>query len=268
MASKEPMEGRCAAEVTRRAGIELDLDQFDEILTSDDIDSMKLVRGAVTTIEEPEYSDVYNYFDHGFELTALDLKQTDGSVESVEVGVMHPDFDFEETVLEGYCERWPMDSGRCWNHGGASTGAPEGNLNAATHFLKADPDNFYNKKLDDKEKAVVHKLAEGWQEKGGFDRDDPEVMDIFRIAVDQVRLWKSHEHFAEYDFIDDFVVGVDDEGNPVEKVEENPANLPYSRLSRDNLKQLKEYGCLDDPDSQKAEATESLAEKFANLGGN
>jgi hypothetical protein len=52
-------------------------------------------------------------------------------------------------------------------------------------------------------------------------------------------------------------------GEPQMTVDEHPVNLPLSRLDRDVSKRLKELGIYDDPESEKADATKSLAEALS-----
>jgi hypothetical protein len=134
-----------------------------------------------------------------------------------------------------------------------------------THGLRAKRSNYYDS-LPDKEKWFIERLADSWIDNAPFDKDNfAKVNEIYRIAVDQHRLWNAHDEMND-GLIYEQVIGTDDEGEPIEVEDENPVNLAYDRLDRTTIRKLKELNCLDSPDSQKAEAMESLADKFESIG--
>lgn len=263
MASDKPLPERCGATVTTRIGLEV----YDEVLdetfsTEDSLESVVLERGDESAIAEPVYNDLFDYTNNGFEITEL-ICLTDDEEHRVDLDPDSISTSHTETRVDGYCERFPMDSGRCYVHGGKA-GAPEGNVNSLTHGLRAKRSNYYNN-LPDDEKAFVQKLADSWIENAPFDRDNfAKVNEVYRIAVDQHRLWHAHDEL-DNGLVVEQIVGVSDDGEPVEVEDENPANLAYDRLDRTTIRKLKELGCLDDPESQKAENMESLAEKFEQI---
>lgn len=287
MASEHPKPDRCGASVIDKVGIEIhsetfstdadldvdDLAEYDDedrpVLTDEQLRSVIVTDGDVEEALEPEYVTVVDYLRSGFDTKAVRLLDPDATL------VVEDDDPYvtnARTELEGYCERYPMDNGRCYVHGGNATGAPEGNTNAMKHGLKARRSNYYEQ-LDDEEKAFVEAMVDSWLEDAPFDRGNAaKVTEIYRIAIDQHRLWNATDEYVEDGITTEEVLTddtgspvYDENGDPVTKEVENPANLPYSRLDRDLFKKLKELGCLDDPDSQDAEAKESLAQKLSGL---
>lgn len=277
MTTEKPQPDRCGARVVDKVGIEIhystdpDSGEYDHVLTDEDIETIVLSDGSEEVREEAEYEEVIGYLHHGYSVSAVilsDPEQADviaGEDGRVPIDDDDPYVTNRDTELQGYCERYPMDNGRCYNHGGMAEGAPEGNQRAMTHGLRASRSNYYEN-LDDEEKAFVHQLADSWIDDAPFDRDNfAKATEVMRIAIDQLRLWKAHEELNE-GLITEQTVEIDGEMQDI--VDENPANLPYDRLDRTTTRKLKELGCLDDPDSQQAEATESLADKFKQIDDN
>ena len=269
MVSDKPLPDRCAANVTSRMGLEVHDEELEEVFSTEDrLQSIVLEKGGVKTVEEdPNYTEVYDYFNQGFSIVRVRVTPSDSDTEedtvTLEIQDDDPDTRHTHTEHEGYCERYPMDSGRCYNHGGTA-GPPEGNTNALTHGLRAKRSNYYEQ-LEEEEKAFVEKMAHSWIDNAPFDKENfAKVNEVYRIAIDQHRLWNAHDEMSD-GLTGEQVIGVDDEGNPIEVEEENPVNLAYDRLDRTTSKKLRDLGCLDDPDSQQAEATESLADKFSKL---
>jgi len=263
------MPDRCAATVTTRVGLEIHDDVLEEVFSSADrLDSVVLERGAVRTEKEPEYEEVRDYLEKGFvvaqvNLTPSEADEDDGRIIPIDVEDEDPKVTHHDTEVDGYCERFPMDNGRCYVHGGVA-GAPEGNVNAMTHGLRAKRSSYYEH-LPDKEKWFIERLADSWIDNAPFDKDNfAKVNEVYRIAVDQHRLWGAHEE-ARDGLIYEQIIGQDETGEPIEVEDENPVNLAYDRLDRTTIRKLKELGCLSDPDSKQAEAMESLADKFAGL---
>lgn len=270
MASDEPLPDRCGASVTSKVGLEVHDHELEEVFSSTDrLESVVLERGAVRTEKEPEYEEVREYLHNGFNvaqvnLTPSEADEDDSRIIPIDVEDDDPDVRHIDTELDGYCERFPMDNGRCYVHGGVSGGAPEGNVNAMTHGLRAKRSNYYNN-LPEEEQWFVERMADSWIDNAPFDKDNfAKVNEVYRIAVDQHRLWNAHDEMDD-GLVYEQVIGVDDEGEPINVDDENPVNLAYDRLDRTTIRKLKELGCLDDPESQKAEQMESLADKFAKL---
>jgi hypothetical protein len=270
MVSDEPLPDRCGASVTNKVGLEVHDHELEEVFSSTDrLDSVVLERGAVRAEKEPEYEEVREYMSQGFSLAQVNLRPSDADEDDprivpIDVEDDDPDTRNVDTEHEGYCERFPMDNGRCYVHGGAGAGAPEGNVNAMTHGLRAKRSNYYEN-LVPKEKAFIEAMADSWIDNAPFGKDNfAKVNEVYRLSVDQHRLWNAHDEFDK-GLVYEQVIGQDEEGEPIEVEDENPVNLAYDRLDRTTIRKLKELGCLDDPESQKAEQMESLADKFAKL---
>lgn len=280
MVSNEPQDGRCNANVVDKVGLEVHDDVRGEMHhTGPDgrLEQVVLERGAVTAEKEPEYQEVISYLREGFDTIAVDLAPSDDSesdgtgtdLERVPVEDDDPYVTNQTTDHLGFCERYPVKStGKdvCPVHGGLSTGAPEGNTNRLTHGLRAKRSNYYENEMSEEEKIMVEDFVDDWLSMSDYDRDNSAVLnEFYRIAVDQIRLWNAQDEFSKgivYDQYED----TGPEGDEIFTEQENPANLPYDRLDRTTFKKLKDLGVLDDPDSQQAEATESLAAKFADIG--
>lgn len=269
MASEEPLPDRCAATVTDRVGLEVHDDVLEEVFSSADrVESVVLERGAVRTEKEPEYGDLVSYLKNGFVVAQVNLRpsdadEDDGRIVPIDIEDDDPKVTHHDTEVQGYCERYPMENGRCYVHGG-DAGAPEGNLNAMKHGLLAKRSSYYEH-LDYEEKSFIEQLADSWIENAPFDRDNfAKVTEVYRIAVDQFRMWEAHDElnnglvYSQYE-------DLDMDNQKINTDQENPANLAYDRLDSTTIRKLKELGCLDDPESQKAEQMESLADKFKQV---
>lgn len=283
MASDDPLPDRCAAMVTDRVGLEVHFSEPDiradaavdfpeserddyEFVVFDDglLDAITLTKGAITTERDAEYDDVVSYRNNGFHTNYVTLVD-DGSTVDVDVDddayITH-----RTTELQGYCERYPMkEQNRCYVHGGSNPGAEEGNSRAVTHGLKAKRSNYYRNVLSDEEKLLVERFVDDWLDRADFTRDNHAMTnELFRISVDQIRLWKAQDEFED-GIVTEQVVDFDPDSGPITRDEENPANLPYDRLDRTTYSKLKDLGVLDSPEDKQAEATESLAAKFSQL---
>jgi len=268
MVSDEPRSDRCGADVTDRLGFEVHDEEADETyVSSERLEKVVIERGSVRTEKEAEYDELISYLNNGFSVASVKLF-TDDSDELVEVEMEDDDpytvHHYTEHV--GFCERYQMDNGRCYVHGGANDySPPEGNVRGMTHGLRAKRSNYYDH-LSDEEKGFIQEMIDSWMDNAPFDRDNTaKANEVYRIAIDQHRLWNAHNEF-EGGLTKEQVVGVSDSGEPIEVEEEKPVNLAYDRLDKANFKKLRDLGCLDDPESQQAEATESLADKFDQLG--
>jgi hypothetical protein len=273
MVSSEPQSGRCNASVTDRVGLIVEDDELGETYTTDDdgrLHSVVLERGAVRTEKEPEYEEVTEYLRNGFTLTGVKLTPPDDpESDPVFVGIEDDDpyVMNNDTEHVGFCERYPVDGKDvCYVHGGAEgTGPPEGNTNGMTHGLTVKRSSYYENEMDEEEKILVEDFVDNWIELSSYTRDDVAVInEFYRMAVDEIRLWNAQDHMED-GFVYEQYEDLDMDNRQIRTKQENPANLPYDRLDRTTLKKLKEYGVLDDPDSKQAEATESLAQKFADI---
>lgn len=192
----------------------------------------------------------------------------------VDVSEHEIDYTNRDFRLDGFCERYPMDLGRCYVH---RQRAPEGNTNPMTHGLYAQRTNYYQSRSET-EKAVIEAWVDAWVTDAPFDREHVgKLNELYRAAIDQHRAMHAVNEFVDDDgelvgltrqsVIKDeqgnVVMGED--GEPLTEETENPANLPYSRLDRDVMSKLSKLGVMDTPEKQQADATQSLAQKLSGM---
>lgn len=264
----------------RRSSTEKRVEDYDYHIDDSVIETIVLAReGDPAPVEcDPEFDEAMQYMRSGFDLISLELVRSvadkEGEADRVECHLAVADADpyvrNRTTEVQGYCLRYPMDCGRCYVHGGATNGPGEGNTNAMTHGLHAKRTNFY-KTRSEEDKAFIEAMVDSWLESAPFDRNDAaKVNELYRVAIDQLRLWHAVDEYVDEDgevarLAYEQVVGQDEMGAPIEAEQANPINLEYSRLDGDTLKKLEKLGCLDDPESQKADAQMSLAQKLSGL---
>jgi hypothetical protein len=179
-------------------------------------------------------------------------------------------------LFAGYCNNRAgyktdhVGAGRCTFHGG-STGAPKNNVNAAKHNLYTERSNYYEN-LAAVEQAWIDELVRSMLNDAPFGADNFQKFQMLReIAIDMHKKRQANDYTAEEGLIQENIVR-DDEGDPVMRDgdlvtedEENPINIAYDRLDRTMTRKMKELGLLDDPESQKAESGQSIAEQLAQL---
>lgn len=166
----------------------------------------------------------------------------------------------------------------CFLHGDGGPpeghGAPEGNDNAAgndggpmpgndhaeRHGLYSDR-SLYFQRLPDDEQAWVDGLVDAWLADAPFGRANIGGVELLRkAAIDEHKRRRANAYIREEGVVTENVVGYDDDGDPIVKKEENPANLPLSRLARDTIRTLKELNVLESPDARIAENAGDWAE--------
>lgn len=156
---------------------------------------------------------------------------------------------------------------RCYLHGGASRAVNEGSANGEKHGLYTNRQTYYENRSD-AEKAWIDAVVESLLDDSPFG-DDPsfaKLQMIRNIAIDMHKLQRANDYIDEKGVVDkDKTVGYTDDGKPIKVDEENVLNVAYDRLNRTMTRQLKELGCLPDPDSQQAEATANIASELAEL---
>lgn len=156
------------------------------------------------------------------------------------------------------CKRpagWGTDhpgEGACKLHGG-NAGAPEGNQNAQTHALNADPWNYYES-LDPEERDFIHETAATIEDRIRANTGDVDHLDrrlAKRIAIELHIVSKASDYVMN-------VSGLVDTITTEHGSHERKAALLGEIRKRDRaiVQMLKDIGVLDDPDSQKADALE------------
>lgn len=299
MVSDKPLPDRCAATITDKVGLEVELSIADDssVVTDETIDAVRLTKDDATVDAPAAYGSVREHLWDGYETTHLCVPAGDDSLADAiteravdlappSLAVDNPvSYDTEThvwidvsdvvvntknrtSVHKGYCEKYPMrdaEHGRCYTHQGG--GAPEGNGNAIKHGMYAQRTTFYQS-LDEEDKQFIEALVDSWIQNAPFDRDNVAMVnELYRCGIDQLRAWSGIDEMVE----DGSYAGLVKEqevfdGEEVHEIEEeHPANLPYSRLDNDIRSKLKDIGVYDSPEAQQADATESLAKKLSGL---
>jgi len=169
----------------------------------------------------------------------------------------------------GYCAhpagfRTDNDDGRCYLHGGCSDS--EGTNYAEKHGMYADRQNYY-KNRSTSEQRWIDSIVESVLDDAPFDADSKYKLEMVRnVAIDMHKLKNANEYIDEKGLVDrDKTVGYTDDGKPIKVDEENVLNIAYDRLDKSVTQKLEKLGVMDDPESQKANAQESIAEELSAL---
>lgn len=302
MTSDKPLPDRCGAKVTNKSGLEI-LGPDDLVITDQEIARVRLTDadGDLTIDAEPVYHKLREYLWNDCEtthiacasgesvlddmagihesVTAIDEPTSPStiagspSLDSADCSWYKID-DVEKTTnrfsdFVGYCERYKLtDEERCYVHQGGA--GPKNNTNAMTHGLYAQRTNFYQA-LNTADKHFVEAMVDSWMGMSDYDRDNIAILnELYRCAIDQLRAWSGIEEYEEDGEIEGLTKEITIDYDPDSKEEitaegENPVNMPYSRLDGDIRSKLRELGIYDSPESQQADATESLAQKLSGL---
>jgi hypothetical protein len=157
-----------------------------------------------------------------------------------------------------------MENGRCYHHGGASTGPPEGSANALKHGVTATPSNLY-KHLDDSERAWIDEIYEAYIQEAPFGEDSPKCERLLRTCVMMWQEWSGTEHVVGEGPSEETAVGVNDSGEPIVDHEQHHLVRYTSDLNDKVRMNLKDLGLLDDPQSQQADGVDNLADVIAEV---
>lgn len=159
-----------------------------------------------------------------------------------------------------------VGEGRCYLHGGCSTGAPEGTANAEKHGLHSDRQKYYERQTPEA-KAWIDSVKDSLMEDAPFTSENfAKYQMVQNIAIDMHKLRRANDYIDSKGVVHkDKTVGYTDDGKPIKQDEENVLNVAYDRLNKTITKQLKELGILSDPDSQKAEAQQNIAKELSAL---
>lgn len=160
------------------------------------------------------------------------------------------------------------DTGPCKFHGGKA-GAPEGNGNAQKHALHADRGKFYDRLSEAKQNRVDEleaALIERYEEFHGREPDAADVRDLFEIAVGYVQRDYARDWLADNSeddsnpMTEEQVIGQREDGSPITVEVPARINETLAASRREDRLMKKHMGLFRDPDTQQAEATETLAE--------
>lgn len=159
------------------------------------------------------------------------------------------------------CEFAPSyDDGRCGHHSEHSDveRASKGEARAEKHGLYSEPTMYYER-LTDSDKALVDAMYESFLEDAPFDESAVGKCELlWQVAIDIHKRRKANEYISAEGMTEEETVGYEEGYGPLTNTKENTLHIAYDRLGRTNTRILKELGVLDDPDSKKAEAGETL----------
>lgn len=164
-----------------------------------------------------------------------------------------------ETRSGDPCQRPPMDNGKCYHHGGASTGAPESNQNAQRHGLFSERDGYYQALPDEQQEWVfdfTNALLDRLRKRQNTDPDMFDKEALKNIAIDFHKVAHANEYFKEEGLTQ---VMHKTAGEAV--VTEDQINVWAKEIRQHNesiYRRMKKHGLLDDPESQKADAIEKV----------
>jgi hypothetical protein len=173
---------------------------------------------------------------------------------------------------EGFCANKAgfrtdhVGEGRCYLHGGASKSANKGNNHAETHGLYSDRQNYYSNRSTD-EQAWIDAVVDSLLDDASFSADNMAKLQMVRnIAIDMHKQQRANDYIDEVGVVNkDKTVGYTDDGRPIKEDVENALNVAYDRLNRTMTRQMEKLGILEDPESQKAESQENLANELSKL---
>ena len=174
-------------------------------------------------------------------------------------------------VDEAYCNNpqgfrtGHLGEGRCYLHGGST---PKGMINAEKHGLYTKRQNYY-KHRSDSERAWIDAVVESLLDDMPGGDDDPsfaKLQMVRNIAIDMHKAQNANDYIDQVGIVErDKTVGYTEDGRPIKEDQENTINIAYDRLTRTLTRQMKELGILDDPESQKAESQQNIADELSKL---
>lgn len=145
--------------------------------------------------------------------------------------------------------------GACKHHGGASSGAPDGNQNSQTHALFASHDGYYHDLDDDAQEWLfdfTHTLLDRYRDAHGKEPDMFDREALKNIAIDFHRVAHANEWFA-----DEGMAHIEEVRSESFSKREVKVNVWASEIRQYNesvYRRMQKHGLLDDPESQKADA--------------
>lgn len=166
----------------------------------------------------------------------------------------------DEGTFDGYCraisgQGTENEEGRCKHHGGCA-GPPEGNQNATTHALQADP-KHYAGNLPHEEQEWVRDMAASIEDRIRANTGSVDLLDrtlARRLAIRMHIASNASEYIQEQGMIETIWT---DEGRQDVK---NRLLEELRQYDQGIVMDLKRIGVLDDPESQTADALEQWTE--------
>jgi hypothetical protein len=167
----------------------------------------------------------------------------------------------------GKCQRpagWgrDADTGKCRRHYGMTDGGEshENNGNAEKHGMTSDGRKWFARHRDDVAEDV-ELMVEAWMDDAPFGWENTgNVSLLVDAAINECQVRRGDEYIQEEGVVVTEFKGVAEDGREIYEDTENPAFKAKSRLQRDTVRILEKLGILDDPETQKAESVETLAE--------
>lgn len=151
--------------------------------------------------------------------------------------------------------------------GNAGGRPPEGNDNAASHELFTDRDIYYQR-LDDDRQAWVFDMTHAILDRLRVVQGDVDLVDkelAKNIAIDMDKVATANAHISREGLLQDLVIDGDGDDPMVVEDAQQHTILRELRLHNESIeKRLRRLGVLEDPTSQAADATRSLAELLAD----
>jgi len=174
------------------------------------------------------------------------------------------------------CNAWKQGEHRyCYHHKGlekgpkSDNGAPERNQNRTTHGLYAVPEylkEHFSESQEDRYVAYFEALCSRYERLHGQEPDAFAKDRLSRVAIECVKERIADEWLSEQAeetgnlLISSHIIGQTEEGQPIEVEQENRILSELTALKRETRLTLKDMGLLQDPESEKAQATETLAD--------
>lgn len=197
------------------------------------------------------------------------------------------DADSEETAVaveicgtdyvskEGVCQNAPKyEDGKCGLHSDHTEGPgpPKGSSNnpdgPLKHGVYADPSKYYQR-LSESDQAFVDGMYASFLDDAPFDSSNHGKCEMLRqIAIDIHKRRSANNYIAEeglkWEEIDDYYETDDGDLKVITETDEHYLNITADRIARTNVRQLKELGVLDDPQSQQADAQKTFLEMLSS----
>jgi uncharacterized protein YjcR len=167
---------------------------------------------------------------------------------------------------------WGTDhpgEGRCKHHGGASSGAPEGNQNAMRHGLNSVPE-YLAAHLDESQQddlvATHEALLTRYERCHGHDPDYAASKRLRRVAIEIIKedvadAWLAEQAAESGNLLMEHRIDTDDQGRIIDEYDvPNSVLESFTALKRETRLTLKDMGLLRDPDTKQAESVAGLTE--------
>lgn len=166
---------------------------------------------------------------------------------------------------DGHCTNPPgyktdhEGEGACFSCGGASSGAPKGNLNAMTHGESVPPDQYFGQ-LEPNQQEFVVDIYQSYMNDAPFGYEKlGKSSEVWLAAVDRHKKLRINGLLADEGLVTT-ESKVSPDGSIAEKDKEHPLMLAYHRLERDNMDKLRKLDILDDTPAEKLEQGELTVE--------